>query len=126
MFASIRTMLLHLSRHDVLLTHSFANGGKKVRFLVIMVLLDAPVPREAVSNERLVIRRGDPRSVLVYSIKSTDESVMAQNHMGCFLREGISLKGGLKTLQQLIKGSAHDLACTVLRSLQQSQWSICM
>lgn len=77
MFASIRTMLLHLSRHDVLLTHSFVNGGKKVRFLVIMVLLDARVPREAVSNERLVIRRGDPRSLLVYSIKSTNESVMA-------------------------------------------------
>jgi len=70
-------MLIHCSVHQAFLSSCFIERWEKLSLLIVMMLHDAVNPSETISDKILLIGwETYTRSLLVYAIEASDESVV--------------------------------------------------
>ena len=84
-------MLFDRTFHYAFLAGSFINSRKELGLFIVMVLRNAVVPSETIANKITAVAGLYSWSLLIDAIKTTDERVVAQGHVGGFKGERVRL-----------------------------------
>jgi hypothetical protein len=116
-------VLLNLVAHDTLLAGGLVNFQEEAGLLIVVVLLDQPVPGKSVGDEVRKVGLLQARCLLVDAVEASDERIVADAHMRGFCSETVGLRQTV-----ISRPSAGDsfwattyLSSLVFRGLEQCQ-----